>query len=92
MSEIAGVAQLPEGVRAWVLEALKGKEGAACPISYNEANKVPKYDHEGLHFKRNYPTKCKTCTKGKLARPSDDGPPKKKGKQSQLSFAKPSSS
>tara|TARA_B100000767_G_C19390124_1_gene379524 strand:+ start:123 stop:401 length:279 start_codon:yes stop_codon:yes gene_type:complete len=92
VSEITGVAQLPEGVRAWALEALKGNEGAACPISYNDASQVPKYDHRGLHFKKNYPTKCKDCKKGKPARPSDDGPPPKKGKQSQLSFAKPSSS
>ena len=92
VSEIKGVAQLPEGVRAWALEALKGKDGAACPISYNDASQVPKYDHRGLHFKKNYPTKCKDCKKGKPARPSDDGPPPKKGKQSQLSFAKPSSS
>ena len=90
MSEITGVAQLPEGVRAWALEALKGKEGAACPILYNQANQVPKYDYEDLHFKPNYPTDCKgkACKKGKPARTSDDGPPKKKGKQSQLSFAK----
>ena len=92
MSEIAGVAQLPEGVRAWALEALKGKEGPACPVSYNDASKVPKYDYRGLHFKPNYPTDCKGCKKGKPAGTSDDGPPKKKGKQSQLSFAKPSSS
>ena len=96
VSEIAGVALLPEGMRAWALEALKGKEGAAYPIvMYNAVNKVPKYDHKGLHFKRNYPIDCKTCQtgkkEGKPARLSDDGPPKKKGKQSQLSFAKPSS-
>lgn len=96
VSEIAGVALLPEGMRAWALEALKGKEGAAYPIvMYNAVNKVPKYDHKGLHFKRNYPIDCKTCKtgkkEGKPARLSDDGPPKKKGKQSQLSFAKPSS-
>lgn len=86
VSEITGVAQLPEGVRAWALEALKGKEGAACPILYNQANQVPKYDYNGLHFKPNYPTGCKDCKKGKPARTSDDGPPKKKGKQSQLRF------
>ena len=96
VSEIAGVALLPEGMRAWALEALKGKEGAAYPIvMYNAVNKVPKYDHKGLHFKRNYPIDCKTCKtgkkEGKPACLSDDGPPKKKGKQSQLSFAKPSS-
>ena len=62
VSLIAGVAQLPEGVRAWALEALKGKEGAACPSTetYSATNKVPKYDYKGLHFKRNYPTACKT--------------------------------
>ena len=74
------------GSRAWALEALKGKEGAACPILYNQANQVPKYDYNGLHFKPNYPPGCKDCKKGKPARTSDDGPPKKKGKQSQLRF------
>ena len=94
MSLIAGVAQLPEGVRAWALEALKGKEGTACPTeTYSATNKVPKYDYKGLHFKRNYPTACKAGKgkEGKHARLSDDGPPKKKGKQLELSFASPSS-
>ena len=95
VSLIAGVAQLPEGVRAWALEALKGKDGAAYPTeTYSATNKVPKYDYKGLHFKRNYPTACK-AGKGKEGKParlsSDEGPPKKKGKQMELSFASPSS-
>ena len=83
MSQIAGVAQL-----------LEGKEGAACPTeTYSATNKVPKYDYKGLHFKRNYPTACKTGKEKqkKPARLSDDGPPKKRGKQLELSFASPSS-
>jgi hypothetical protein len=64
--------------------AQKGKEGAARPTeTYSATNKVPKYDYKGLHFKRNYPTACKAGKgkEGKSARLSDEGPPKKKGKQ-----------
>ena len=78
----------------FVVGMLKGKEGTACPTeTYSATNKVPKYDYKGLHFKRNYPTACKTGKgkEGKRARLSDDGPPKKKGKQLELSFASPSS-